>query len=108
MYLNGKDESKNMYLYINFPGGAVLARISVYDAMQFVILDVHTICMGLAGSMGSFILQHTPEPLSITPLNPQSKACCVMTVPISINRCFQIRLLVNISSISSKPLSDLD
>lgn len=56
MYLNGEDESKDMYLYINSPGGAVLAGISVYDAMQFVVPDVHTICMGLAASMGSFIL----------------------------------------------------
>lgn len=54
MYLNGEDESKDMYLYINSPGGAVLAGISVYDAMQFVAPDVHTICMGLAASMGSF------------------------------------------------------
>ena len=56
MYLNGEDESKDMYLYINSPGGAVLAGISVYDAMQFVVPDVHTICMGLAASMGSSIL----------------------------------------------------
>nr|WGO58693.1 ATP-dependent Clp protease proteolytic subunit [Aneura pinguis] len=55
-YLNGEDETKDMYLYINSPGGAVLAGISVYDAMQFVVPDVHTICMGLAASMGSFIL----------------------------------------------------
>nr|WGO58607.1 ATP-dependent Clp protease proteolytic subunit [Aneura pinguis]WGO58779.1 ATP-dependent Clp protease proteolytic subunit [Aneura pinguis] len=54
-YLNGEDETKDMYLYINSPGGAVLAGISVYDAMQFVVPDVHTICMGLAASMGSFI-----------------------------------------------------
>jgi ATP-dependent Clp protease protease subunit len=56
MYLNGEDETKDMYMYINSPGGAVLAGISVYDAMQFVVPDVHTICMGLAASMGSFIL----------------------------------------------------
>jgi ATP-dependent Clp protease protease subunit len=56
MYLNGEDKSKDMYLYINSLGGVVLARISIYDAMQFVVSDVHTICMGLAASMGSFIL----------------------------------------------------
>nr|QUG10363.1 ATP-dependent Clp protease proteolytic subunit [Hymenophyllum coreanum]QUG10450.1 ATP-dependent Clp protease proteolytic subunit [Hymenophyllum polyanthos] len=55
MYLNGEDESKDMFLYINSPGGAVLPGISVYDAMQFVVPDVHTICMGLAASMGSSI-----------------------------------------------------
>nr|YP_008474588.1 Clp protease proteolytic subunit [Marsilea crenata]AGI51474.1 Clp protease proteolytic subunit [Marsilea crenata] len=56
MYLNGEDEGKDMFLYINSPGGSVLAGISIYDAMQFVVPDVHTICMGLAASMGSFIL----------------------------------------------------
>nr|YP_009478220.1 ATP-dependent Clp protease proteolytic subunit [Adiantum shastense]AVP32686.1 ATP-dependent Clp protease proteolytic subunit [Adiantum shastense] len=56
MYLNGEDQAKDMYSYVNSPGGAVLAGISVYDAMQFVVPDVHTICMGLAASMGSFIL----------------------------------------------------
>nr|YP_636469.1 proteolytic subunit 2 of clp protease [Zygnema circumcarinatum]Q32RQ7.1 RecName: Full=ATP-dependent Clp protease proteolytic subunit; AltName: Full=Endopeptidase Clp [Zygnema circumcarinatum]AAX45807.1 proteolytic subunit 2 of clp protease [Zygnema circumcarinatum] len=56
IYLNGENQSKDMYMYINSPGGAVLAGISVYDAMQFVVPDVHTICMGLAASMGSFIL----------------------------------------------------
>nr|YP_009490509.1 Clp protease proteolytic subunit [Cibotium barometz]AWH62727.1 Clp protease proteolytic subunit [Cibotium barometz] len=56
MYLNGEDEAKDTYLYANSPGGAVLAGISVYDAMQFVVPDVHTICMGLAASMGSSIL----------------------------------------------------
>jgi ATP-dependent Clp protease protease subunit len=56
MYLNGEDQKKDMYLFINSPGGAVLAGLSIYDAMHFVIPDVHTICMGLAASMGSFIL----------------------------------------------------
>uniref|UniRef100_UPI0030FE3A86 clp protease proteolytic subunit n=1 Tax=Equisetum variegatum TaxID=231678 RepID=UPI0030FE3A86 len=56
MYLNGEEDTTDLYLYINSPGGAVLPGISVYDAMQFVIPDVHTICMGLAASMGSFIL----------------------------------------------------
>nr|YP_009555415.1 clp protease proteolytic subunit [Dendrolycopodium obscurum]AZU95269.1 clp protease proteolytic subunit [Dendrolycopodium obscurum] len=56
MYLNGEDDSRDMYLYINSPGGSVFAGISIYDAMQFVVPDVHTICMGLAASMGSFVL----------------------------------------------------
>jgi ATP-dependent Clp protease protease subunit len=56
MYLNGEDEAKDIFLYVNSPGGAVLAGMSVYDATQFVVPDVHTICMGLAASMGSSIL----------------------------------------------------
>lgn len=56
MYLNGEDENKDIYIYINSPGGTVIPGISLYDAMQFVVPDVHTICMGLAASMGSFVL----------------------------------------------------
>lgn len=55
VYPNGEDDSRDMYLYINSPGGAVFPGISTYDAMQFVVPDVHTICLGLAASMGSFI-----------------------------------------------------
>jgi len=56
VFLNAEDDSKDMYLYINCPGGSVFPGISVYDGMQFVVPDVHTIGMGLAASMGSFIL----------------------------------------------------
>jgi ATP-dependent Clp protease protease subunit len=56
VFLNAEDDSKDMYLYINCPGGSVFPGISIYDGMQFVVPDVHTIGMGLAASMGSFIL----------------------------------------------------
>lgn len=56
MYLNGEDETKDIYMYINTQGGAILSGIAIYDAMQFVVSDVNTICMGLAASTGSFIL----------------------------------------------------
>jgi ATP-dependent Clp protease, protease subunit len=56
VFLNAEDDSKEMYLYINCPGGSVFPGISIYDGMQFVVPDVHTIGMGLAASMGSFIL----------------------------------------------------
>jgi ATP-dependent Clp protease, protease subunit len=56
MYLNGEDDSKEMFMYINSPGGSVVAGIAVFDAMQYVGPDVTTICMGMAASMGSFIL----------------------------------------------------
>nr|YP_009555682.1 clp protease proteolytic subunit [Selaginella kraussiana]AZU95799.1 clp protease proteolytic subunit [Selaginella kraussiana] len=55
-YLNGEDKEQDIYLYINSPGGAVLAGISVYDVTQFVVPNVRTICIGLAASMGSFVL----------------------------------------------------
>ena len=56
IYLNAEDKTQDLYLYINSPGGGVLSGISVYDAIQFVIPDVHTIDMGVAASMASFIL----------------------------------------------------
>nr|WRK68044.1 ClpP1 [Phylloglossum drummondii] len=56
IYPNGEDDSRDMYLYVNPPGGAVFAGISIYDAMQFVVPDVQTICIGLAASMGSSVL----------------------------------------------------
>nr|YP_009164592.1 proteolytic subunit of the ATP-dependent Clp protease [Lathraea squamaria]AJD76810.1 proteolytic subunit of the ATP-dependent Clp protease [Lathraea squamaria] len=56
VYLSMEDESKDLYLFINSPGGWVIPGVSVYDTMQFVRPEVHTICMGLAASIGSFIL----------------------------------------------------
>lgn len=56
VYLSIEDDTRDLYLFINSPGGWVIPGISIYDTMQFVPPDVHTICMGLAASMGSFIL----------------------------------------------------
>lgn len=56
IYLTIEDDTKDVYLFINSPGGWVTPGIAMYDTMQFVQPDVHTICMGLAASMGSFVL----------------------------------------------------
>nr|YP_010932345.1 proteolytic subunit 2 of clp protease [Hormidiella parvula]WKT05988.1 proteolytic subunit 2 of clp protease [Hormidiella parvula] len=56
VYLNAEDETREMFLYINSPGGSVLAGLAVFDAMEYVEPDVTTICMGMAMSMGSFVL----------------------------------------------------
>nr|YP_009019913.1 clp protease proteolytic subunit [Azadirachta indica]AHJ91344.1 clp protease proteolytic subunit [Azadirachta indica] len=56
VYLSIENETKDLYLFINSPGGWVIPGIAVYDTMQFVRPDVQTICMGLAASMGSFLL----------------------------------------------------
>nr|YP_010602914.1 Clp protease proteolytic subunit [Paphiopedilum leucochilum]YP_010610348.1 Clp protease proteolytic subunit [Paphiopedilum godefroyae]WAN77161.1 Clp protease proteolytic subunit [Paphiopedilum leucochilum]WAO28576.1 Clp protease proteolytic subunit [Paphiopedilum godefroyae] len=56
VYLSLEDATRDLYLFINSPGGWVIPGIAIYDTMQFVVPDVHTICMGLAASMGSFIL----------------------------------------------------
>nr|QXO02936.1 clpP-like protease [Cheirostylis thailandica] len=56
VYLSIEDDTRDIFLFINSPGGWVISGISIYDTMQFVSPDVHTIGMGLAASMGSFIL----------------------------------------------------
>nr|YP_009454657.1 ATP-dependent Clp protease proteolytic subunit [Alnus cordata]YP_009454742.1 ATP-dependent Clp protease proteolytic subunit [Alnus incana]YP_009454827.1 ATP-dependent Clp protease proteolytic subunit [Alnus japonica]YP_009454912.1 ATP-dependent Clp protease proteolytic subunit [Alnus alnobetula subsp. maximowiczii]YP_009454997.1 ATP-dependent Clp protease proteolytic subunit [Alnus nitida]YP_009455082.1 ATP-dependent Clp protease proteolytic subunit [Alnus orientalis]YP_009455167.1 ATP-dep len=56
VYLSIEDDIKDLYLFINSPGGWVIPGVAIYDTMQFVRPDVQTICMGLAASMGSFIL----------------------------------------------------
>nr|AYI68619.1 clp protease proteolytic subunit [Dioscorea polystachya]WPV73772.1 ATP-dependent Clp protease proteolytic subunit 1 [Dioscorea japonica]AYI68705.1 clp protease proteolytic subunit [Dioscorea polystachya]AYI68791.1 clp protease proteolytic subunit [Dioscorea polystachya]AYI68877.1 clp protease proteolytic subunit [Dioscorea polystachya] len=56
VYLSIEDATRDLYLFINSPGGWVIPGMAIYDTMQFVPPDVHTICMGLAASMGSLIL----------------------------------------------------
>lgn len=56
LYLEGQDASKDINLYINSPGGSVTDGMAIYDTMQYIKCDVSTICMGLAASMGAFLL----------------------------------------------------
>ncbi len=56
LYLEGEDQSKDIWLYINSPGGSVTSGMAIYDTMQFVSCDVATVCIGLAASMGQFLL----------------------------------------------------
>lgn len=56
LYLEGQDASKDISLYINSPGGSVTDGMSIYDTMQYIKCDVSTICMGMAASMGAFLL----------------------------------------------------
>jgi len=56
LYLEGQDASKDISLYINSPGGSVTDGLAIYDTMQYIRCDVSTICMGLAASMGAFLL----------------------------------------------------
>ena len=56
LYLDSDDPNKPIYLYINSPGGSVTAGLAIYDTMQYIKADVITICLGLAASMGSFLL----------------------------------------------------
>lgn len=56
LHLESQDAEKDIWLYINSPGGSVTAGMAIYDTMQFISPDVGTICMGLGASMGQFLL----------------------------------------------------
>ncbi len=56
LFLEAEDPEKDIHLYINSPGGSVTAGMAIYDTMQYIKCDVETICIGMAASMGSFLL----------------------------------------------------
>ena len=56
LYLEGQDPDKDIHFYINSPGGSVSDGLAIYDTMQYIKCDVSTICMGMAASMGAFLL----------------------------------------------------
>ena len=56
LFLEGQDPDKDIHLYINSPGGSVTAGMAIYDTMNYIKCDVSTICIGLAASMGAFLL----------------------------------------------------
>lgn len=56
LFLEAEDPDKDIYLYINSPGGSITAGMAIYDTMQYIKCDVSTMCMGMAASMGAFLL----------------------------------------------------
>ena len=56
LFLEGQDPEKDIHLYINSPGGSITAGMAIYDTMQYIKCDVSTICIGMAASMGAFLL----------------------------------------------------
>ena len=56
LFLEGEDAKSDVWLYINSPGGSITAGMAIYDTMQFISCDVATVCVGLAASMGQFLL----------------------------------------------------
>lgn len=56
LFLESEDPNKDIHLYINSPGGSVTAGMAIYDTMQYIKCDVSTICIGMAASMGAFLL----------------------------------------------------
>ena len=74
LYLEGEDPDRDIWLYINSPGGSITAGMAIYDTMQFVRPDVATICMGLGASMGQFLLC-AGAPASATPCPTLRSSC---------------------------------
>jgi ATP-dependent Clp protease protease subunit len=56
LYLESQDPNKDIFLYINSPGGSVSAGMAIYDTMNYITCDVNTVCIGMAASMGAFLL----------------------------------------------------
>lgn len=56
LFLEAEDPEKDIFIYINSPGGSITAGMAIYDTMQYIRADVHTICVGMAASMGAFLL----------------------------------------------------
>ena len=56
LFLEAEDPEKDIHLYINSPGGSITAGMAIYDTMQYIKCDIETICIGMAASMGSFLL----------------------------------------------------
>ena len=61
LFLEAEDPDKDIHLYINSPGGSVTAGMAIYDTMQYIKPDVSTICIGMAASMGAFLLNAGAE-----------------------------------------------
>jgi ATP-dependent Clp protease protease subunit len=57
LFLESENPDKDIHLYINSPGGSIAAGMSIYDTMQFIKPDISTLCIGMAASMGAFLLQ---------------------------------------------------
>jgi len=79
LYLEGEDDKADIWLYINSPGGSVTAGMAIYDTMQFVGCDVATVCMGMAASMGQFLLTSGAAGKRYTLPN----ACIMMHQPLA-------------------------
>ncbi len=68
LFLEAEDPDKDICIYINSPGGSVTAGMAIYDTMQYIKCDVSTICVGLAASMGAFLLSSNAEIMIHQPL----------------------------------------
>ena len=67
LFLEADDPDKDIQLYINSPGGSVTAGLAIYDTMQYIKCDVSTVCIGMAASMGAFLLSGGKKGKTICP-----------------------------------------
>ena len=74
LYLEAQDPDKDIQFYINSPGGSVSAGLAIYDTMQYIKADVSTICIGMAASMGAFLLSSGTKGKRIALPNAETRA----------------------------------
>lgn len=72
LFLEAEDQDKDIYLYINSPGGSITSGMAIYDTMNFIKPDVSTICIGMAASMGAFLLSLKLQKVSVLPCKRRS------------------------------------
>ena len=81
LYLEGQDPDKDISLYINSPGGSISAGMAIHDTIQYIKCDVSTICMGMAASMGAFLLASGTKGKRFALPNPSSPAVRAAVCP---------------------------
>ena len=80
LYLEGQDPEKDINFYINSPGGSVTAGMAIYDTMNYIKSDVSTICIGMAASMGAFLLSGGAKPKDVQELLGHSDVSTTMNI----------------------------
>ena len=118
LYLEAQDPDKDIHLYINSPGGSVTAGMAIYDTMQFIKADVSTICVGMAASMGAFLLAAGTKGKRFTLPNSEimihqpsgGAQGQVSDIKIHAERIIRIRQNINqiLSEITGKPLEVIE
>ena len=118
LFLEGEDPDKDIQLYINSPGGSITAGMAIYDTMQYIRCDVSTICVGMAASMGAFLLAAGAKGKRIALPNSEimihqplgGMQGQASDIKIHADRIIRIRETLNkiLSECTGKPLADIE
>ncbi len=118
LFLEGEDPDKDIQLYINSPGGSITAGMAIYDTMQYIRCDVSTICVGMAASMGAFLLAAGAKGKRIALPNSEimihqplgGMQGQASDIKIHADRIIRIRETLNkiLSERTGKPLQDIE